>query len=142
MRAMCAIRKREEQDIGPADVLVVDEREACAFAEVGVSGGERLSGEGFAPGDDLVDVRVTEEKTQELTTRVPGGAHDRDLGQSRGSAAETRSRLTVSLLTALPLVARFVVTGRLSPPRGRSRRPSPGYSRRWCRSNCGTPWCS
>jgi hypothetical protein len=49
----------------------------------------RFSRERLAPGDHLVDLRMTEEQAQELATRVPGGADDPDLHRAALATSRT-----------------------------------------------------
>src|SRR5438093_668980 len=79
VRAVRAVRQREKEDVAPAHVLVVHEREVRALAEVRVRGAHRLPGKRFAAGDDLVDLRVAQQKTQKLAARVTGGTDHTDL---------------------------------------------------------------
>jgi hypothetical protein len=60
---------------------------------------------------------VTHEEAEELAARISGGADYPYFGQSRGSAAETRSGLMVSLLAAKPLVARLLHRAALATSR-------------------------
>jgi hypothetical protein len=53
---------------------------------------------------------VTQQEAQKLAARIPGGTDDSYLHliNLAGFAAEMRSRLEVSLVTAEPLVARLL----------------------------------
>jgi hypothetical protein len=56
----------------------MDEREGRPLPEIGVGRGHGPTRERLAAGDDLVDVRVTHQKTQELAARISGGTDNSD----------------------------------------------------------------
>src|SRR5947207_14674055 len=89
VRAVRAVRQREEQDITATHVLVVDEREARSFPEVRVGRDDRLPGQRFASGDDLIDLRMPQEQTQKLAARVTGGADHSNLHRAALATSRT-----------------------------------------------------
>src|SRR3989441_6588479 len=75
MGTVRSVREREEQHVALSDVLVVDERQARALAEVRVSRADRLARQGLTSGRDLPHLRMTEQQTQELTAGVARGSY-------------------------------------------------------------------
>src|SRR5207237_8620331 len=84
-----AVRQREERDIAATHVLVMDEREARSFPEVRVGRDDRLPGQRFAAGDDLIDLRMPQEQTQKLAARVTGGADHSNLHRAALATSRT-----------------------------------------------------
>ena len=87
--AMRAVRERQEQHVAASHVLVMDEREARSFPKIRVRRGNGLARERFASGDDLVDVRMTDQQPQELAARVTRGAYYSNLHRAALATSRT-----------------------------------------------------
>ena len=89
VRAVRAVRQREKEDVALAHVLVVDEREARTLAQVRMRGADRLAGQRFAAGDDRVDLRMAQQKTQKLAARITGGTDHTNLHRAALATSRT-----------------------------------------------------
>src|SRR5688572_11657181 len=83
--AVRSVRKAEEEHIAPGHVLVPHELQVRALPQIWMRGRHRLAGERLATGDDLTDLRVAEQQSQQLAAGVAAGADD--AGLHRGAAA-------------------------------------------------------
>ena len=74
--AVRPIRQAEKEHVAARHILVVDELQIGALAQIRMRRRDRLARERLAAGDDLPDLRMAEQQTQQLTAGVAAGADD------------------------------------------------------------------